>query len=378
MILHCDLDSFFVSVEEAKNPALKRKITAVGGNVYGRGVIASASYGARQYGIRAGMPAYTALKICPALIIIDPDFRSYGDFSKRFFEILSSFSPDIEVMSVDEAYLDTKGMEWLFTGPRKIAEGIKAATKEKLGINVTIGGGSRKYIAKAASRVSKPDGLLLVEDEQAFIAELPVTRISQVGEKFGNVLAAMGIRTVRDVLSYDRDFWERTLGKKGAWLYDVASLGSADDICRSDPLPRSLGNSLTFASDLLFEKADEELKKLCGKVGRRLRRDGLRGRTVELTVRYDDFTTLTNSLTLSFPTDMSGFIYNAARGMFEKYSGYDGKFRLLGVTVSNISEALFDECDLWTCKRTERTRKIYTAIDAIQKKYPALRLDYLG
>ena len=373
MILHCALDSFFVSVERVEDPSLCGKPVAVGGSASGRGVIASGSYEARKLGIHSGMPTAKALSLCPDLILVKPVSGRYSEYSKRFFSILKDFTPDIQVVSIDEAYLDVSRVQLLWGNAHKIAVSIRERTQKELGIPVSIGIGSSRYIAKCGSKLAKPDGLYVVTkgSEEEFLRTLEVKNLNGVGPKMTAKLKKLGIYTVGQVMLYEKDFLEQIFGKAGLWLYSIAAGEYSDSISFiENPIPRSIGNSRTFIKDLPYDLAVRELRTLATEVGRRARKKNLFGKTVTLKVRYSDFSTFTTAHTLNEYTNFTNTIHRAAIEIFGKYSDYLGKFRLLGITLSNIIEGSEGiQFDLWDHKEKEKLMKLYNAVDKLNEKY---------
>ena len=322
-MLHVDLDAFYASVESLKDPSLKGKPVIVGG-VGGRGVVSSASYEARVFGVRSAMPTVRARRLCPDGVFVAPDFTAYQAHSNRFREVLLSFTPLVEPISLDEAFLDVAGAERLFGPPETIAARIRADVEREVGVTCSVGVAPTKFVAKLASDGCKPDGMLVVPAEGVldYLEPLPVGRLWGVGEKTGDTLGRMGIRTIGDLSRTPQAILARLLGEQSATHLWQLSHGIDDrDVVPYEP-PKSVGHEETFEHDLDDdEEILRELLALTGRVASRLRADGYRARTVTLKARLATFTTLTRSKTMADPTDVGADLYQTVAALYRALAG---------------------------------------------------------
>jgi len=337
-ILHVDLDAFFASVEELFDPSLRGKPLAVVGSPSGRGVISAASYAAREFGVRSAMPSAQALRLCPELILVPPRRGVYGRFSRQVMEILGEYSPLVEQVSIDEAFLDITGCEMRWGEARDVAAKIQGRILREVGLSASVGLGSSKLVAKIASDLKKPGGLVVVEpgQEAAFLAPLEVERLWGVGTATASRLRALGIRTVGDLAAFPLAKLERAFGPHALGLQRRAK-----GVDRSKVAParevKSISREITFARDV----ADPDLLRqvllgLSEKVARSLRRQEAEARTITLKLRYSDFTTLTRSQTLPQPTVLGAVIHRVAWRLLLRAWDRDRPVRLVGVGVGNL------------------------------------------
>jgi DNA polymerase-4 len=379
-ILHVDLDAFYASVEVLKDPDLAGRPVVVGG-AGSRGVVMSASYEARAFGIRNAMPAIRARRLCPDAVFIPPDFESYRAHSNRFREILLAVTPFVEPISLDEAFLEVSGAYLLFGEPVAIGEKVRREVQDGLGISCSVGVGPTKLIAKLASRSAKPDGLVAVraEDVDAYLGPLPVRALWGVGEKTTDVLSRLGVRTVGDLARTPPAVLGRLLGDQHArGLHDLARGLDDRTVVPYEP-PKSVSHEETFERDLDDRKELlREILELSQRVGSRLREDGYRARTVTLKVRLANFTTLTRSRTTDPPTDVAADIYRLATELFVALPGARRRVRLLGVAATGLVPAGEQQLALL---RSERWADVERAVDRIEKRFgrgsamPAALLD---
>lgn len=368
-ILHADLDAFFVSVERVLNPSLRGKPVVVGGEPNGRGVVACASYEARAFGLHAGMPLTTAYRLCPDAIFLTGHFSHYRDASEKFMRILSDYSPQMESLGIDEAYLDLTGTEGLFGTPHQVARRIKERIKAELSITASIGIGSSKLVAKVASDLSKPDGLVEVApgEERAFLAPLPVAVLPGVGRQTERVLKGMGVTTIGELAALLLPLLTDTFGVVGEALHRHAR--GIDRSPVEPPAPaQSISRSTTFPEDTAdrpFLRA--MLRYLTERVCAELRQEGKRARCVTLTLRYADFETITRSLTLREVTDADQVIFEAGLNLLEKaLSHMRERLRLIGVGVSGfVGEWQLNMLDS-SSLRLERLNRV---IDCLRNRY---------
>jgi len=369
-IAHIDLDAFFISVEQSLNPELRGKPAVVSGNPEGRGVVACASYEARAYGLRAGMPVGLARRLCPQAIFIPGDMAKYRRFSARFFELLAELSPVVEPVSLDEAYLDLTGCESVLGSAREAMLKFKARLREELGLTASVGIASCKVVAKVASELSKPDGLLEVNlgEEKEFLAPLPIGQLPGVGPRTERELKKLGLSTIGDLASSPLAFLKSHFGKVGEMLYLYANgiderrvepPGEAKSISRETTLPQD-----TLDAQLL----QGTLYRLAEEVGAELRSQGKQARCITLKLRYADFETITRSQTIKEGIEADQAIFEIADRLLKKaLAQRRKKVRLIGVRVSNLTGAgkqlsLFD-------RSGERLSYLNRAVDRIRQKY---------
>jgi DNA polymerase-4 len=367
-ILHVDLDAFYASVEVLKDPTLAGKPVAVGG-AGSRGVVMSASYEARAYGIRSAMPAVRAKRLCPSAIFVPPDFESYKTHSNRFREVLLAVTPLVEPISLDEAFLDVSGAVMLFGEPTEIAAKVRREVLDEVGVRCSVGVAPNKLVAKLASKRAKPDGVVVVRREglDAFLEPLPVRALWGVGEKTAETLSHLGVKTVGDLGRMPAAVLGRLLGEQHARdLHDLA-LGRDERPVVAYEAPKSVSHEETFGTDLdAPEDLLREILALSYKVAARLREDGFRARTVTLKVRLANFTTLTRSRTLPVSTDVGAELYEVAAELFRALPGARRRVRLLGVAATGLVAAGQEQLALL---RGERRGDVERALDRIERRF---------
>jgi DNA polymerase-4 len=342
-IAHVDMDAFFVEVERLSDPSLRGRPVVVGG-AGGRGVVASASYEARRHGVRSAMPMAQALRACPGLAVVPPTHGRYGDVSRQVMEILESFTPHVEEVSVDEAFLDIGGLRLLHDGAAPVAEAIRTRVRGELGLPCSIGVATTRLLAKLASRDAKPDGMLVVAagTEQAYLHPKPVGALWGVGAATLARLASLGIESVGDLAAFPRSTLEARLGEaSGGMLWSLAQGGRTGGVAHRDEA-RSVSVEQTYSSDLFeHERIEEELLRHADRLAGRLRRSGVVAHTIALKVRYDDFSTVTRTVTRPDPTATVADLYEAARLLVARTAAGRRPVRLLGLAGSG----LVDEAD---------------------------------
>jgi DNA polymerase-4 len=337
-ILHVDMDAFYASVEERDDPSLAGRPVGVGGPAHGRGVIASCNYAARRYGVRSAMPTAEALRLCPELRLVAPDFSKYTAESRKIMVIFRSYTPLVEPLSLDEAFLDVSGCELACGGPVEIGRAIKRDILAETGLVASVGVASSKFLAKLASDMDKPDGFRVIRPEEvtAVLAPLPVSRIYGVGPRTAKRLEALGISTIGDLAAREREEVLRRFGATGAWIHDLAhGIDARRVTARREE--KSYSQERTFPRDVHGrEELRLRLLEFCEELAYRLRDSGLRARTVSIKARYPSFKTLTRTKTLPFSTNVGVRFYAAARELLERIPA--GPLRLLGLSVSNLDD----------------------------------------
>jgi DNA polymerase-4 len=337
-ILHVDMDAFYASVETVKDPSLRGKPVIVGG-LGGRGVVTSASYEARELGVRSAMPIITARRLCPHGVFLPNEFDRYQDFSQRIREVFFTYTPVVEPLSLDEAFLDVSGSIRLFGDPVTIARRIKRDIAG-LGLVCTVGVAPNKFLAKLASSRGKPDGLLVVPAEaiEGWLHPLPITALWGVGEQTAELLRRLGLKTVGDVARMPVRTLQRAVGDAlGSHLHALAR-GVDDRPVIPDEPAKSVGSEETFSHDLdSGEEIRRELLRLSDRTATRLRAKGLCARTVTIKVRFANFSTITRSLTAPQELDTTSEIYEAVGSLWDRIDPDRPRIRLLGVSVSGLS-----------------------------------------
>jgi DNA polymerase IV len=374
LYFHLDMDAFFVSVEELFDPALKGKPVVVGGRPNERGVVSAASYAARKFGVHSAMPLRTAYKLCPQAIFVDGHRERYIEYSRKVYEVLQRFSPKVEMASIDEAYLDLTGTERLHGTPLEAAHKLHQAVQAATNLNCSIGIAASRMVAKVASDQAKPNGILwIVPGQEAnFLAPLDVRKIPGVGKVTEANLHAVGIRKVGDLAALDEAFLEQRFGKWGLALagksHGMDAGGWFDTEVGEGGGPKSVSHEHTFSRDTADAGAlDAMLVRLSEMVARRLRDHRLYARTVQIKLRYSDFSTYTRARTLERASQIDTEIAAAARALFHK--AWTGKsIRLLGVYAQSL-ETSEGQTSLLDEPRAEDWRRTLAAVDKIREKY---------
>lgn len=374
-IFHVDMDAFFVSVEELFDPSLKGKAVVVGGQHHERGVVSAASYEARKFGVHSAMPLRTAARLCPHAIFVDGHPERYREFSEKVHHVLTSFTPLVEMASIDEAYLDMSGTERLHGPVLCAAHHLHQKIKAETQLNCSIGIGRTRLVAKVASAKAKPHGILWVipGQEARFLAPLDVRDIPGVGKVTEQSLHTMGIYQVGDVAHFDVAFLEHYLGKWGLALAGKArgedAGGWFDSAVGEDTGPRSISHEHTYNHDTADPATIEAtLMRLSEMVGRRLRDHGLYARTIQLKLRYKNFTTVTRAHTLADATQLDTEIFEQVRGLFHCHWHKGTEVRLLGVQASML-EREPGQADLMESERRQRWQQALSAADRLRDKF---------
>jgi len=375
-IFHVDMDAFFVSVEELFDPSLKGKAVVVGGQRDERGVVSAASYEARKFGVHSAMPLRTAAKLCPHAIFVDGHPDRYRECSTKVYEVLGTFSPVVEMASIDEAYLDMTGTDRLHGPPLKAAHLLHARMKADTQLNCSIGIGTSRLIAKVGSAKAKPNGVLWVVpgQEAKFLAPLDVRDIPGVGKVMEQNLHAMAIRQVGDLAALDEGVLEEHFGKWGLALAGKArgedAGGWFDTEVGAHEDPKSISHEHTFNEDTADPaQLESTLMRLSEMVARRLREHALHARTIQLKLRYKDFTTITRAHSLPEPTQLDTEIFTQIRVLFRKNWKKGSAVRLLGVHVSSFEEAPAGQLDLLDGGRHQRWQQALAAADKLRDRF---------
>lgn len=364
-VIHADLDAFFAAAEVLRRPELAGKPVIVGGSADGRGVVSSASYPARAYGVRSAMPTAQALRLCPVAVVLPPDFSYYRALSQRFQAILRTYSPLVEVVSVDEAYLDASGSERLFGPAPELARALRQRVRDELGLTVSLGVAANKLVAKIASDLDKPDGLTIVPPgrEAAILAPLPVERLPGIGPKAGARLRAYAITALGELATASADLLALVAGSDAERWRALAQGQDERPVHGERDEPKSVGHERTFARDRRgLPELEAPLFELCAQTGLQLRRQQLAAGTIALKLRYADFTTITRQQALPQPSDAHQELFVVARRLLvAAFHERAAPVRLLGVRAANLAAparqlALFDQ-------QPERLRRLNAALD---------------
>jgi nucleotidyltransferase/DNA polymerase involved in DNA repair len=373
IILHIDLDDFFAAVEQRDNPALRGRPVVVGADPqggHGRGVVSTCSYEARAFGIHSAMPISAAYRLCPRAVFLPVSMRKYLDVSRRVFEILDEFTPLVEPVSVDEAFLDISGCLRLLGSPEAAGRRLKARVLAETGLTASIGIAPVKVAAKIASDLCKPDGLLVISggELRTFLMPLPVDKLWGVGPKTGAALARLGIRTIGDLAAFPPEILSRHLGSAGEALWALANGLDPRAVVTEQPV-QSVSHEHTFPEDTRdAQELLSTLLLLSEKVSRRLRRLGLKGRTVTVKVRLKSFKTYTRARTLSGGTNYVDAIYPCAAGLVKEFLALDEAVRLVGVKVGHFEEA-FVRDSLFTEDEDHKREGVHRVMDEIKDRF---------
>ena len=366
IILHVDMDAFYASVEQRDDPKLKGRPVIVGADPKegrGRGVVAACSYEARKFGVRSALPISQAWKLCPQGAFVPVRMERYVEVSKQVMEVLHRFTNLVEPLSIDEAFLDVSGSTALFGAPEQIARAIKKQIREATGLCASVGVAPNKFVAKIASDLKKPDGLVIVKQDavEDFLRDLPISKLWGVGPKTEERLHELGIRTIGDLRANPQ-------GPQGAHLHELA-YGRDNRPVVPDWEARSISNETTFAEDTTDrEFMLRTIRRLSESVGRRLRVDDLRARCITLKFRYEGFETHTRQMTLDRPTQSDDEIVRSAVSLFEQFP-LDRKVRLLGVGSSDLTRSSKIPSQLGLFEKPAANDSLDRTVDAIRTKF---------
>jgi len=367
-ILHVDMDAFFASVEQRDNLELRGKPVIVGAGPQERGVVSAASYEARKFGVHSAMPSRTAFKLCPHGIFVPPHMSKYSEASRQIMTILETFTPLVQPLSIDEAFLDVTGSLKLFGDALTIAQRIKTAIQTQTGLTASVGIAPNKFLAKLGSDLNKPDGLTVITEENkvALLAPLPVAKIWGVGQVTAKRLQELGLQTIGDIQRAPLAELRQRLGNLADHLHALA-LGDDDRAVETTGESKSIGSEHTFAVDTADRAQIKKcLLEQCEEVGTRLRQEHVAARTVQLKLRYADFTTLTRRRTLPQPTQDEMLLYEVAGQLLEAERSAGKRIRLIGVGGSNLVPPEI-QSDLFDRHGEKRTR-LAKAVDDLRNR----------
>lgn len=367
-IIHCDMDAFFAAVEQKDQPQLKGRPVIVGGHPQSRGVVSTCSYEARAFGVRSAMPMAQAQRLCPQAVFLPVRMHRYQEISARIIEIFQQYTPVVEVLSIDEAFLDVRGCENLFGDAETIAQQIKSHVLKEHGLTLSAGISYNKFLAKTASELGKPDGFTVITPQEAkeILAPLPVRRLWGVGPKTSQQLNRLGYHTIGDLQQADLKTVHHQLGNTGQQLWLLAH-GQDDRSVETDRQRQSIGREITFSEDvhdwsileqLLYEFADE--------LGYLLRRAGQKAATVTIKVRYADFQTITRSQSIQ-PTDYNHLIIQTALQLLQKCP--PGQVRLIGLSLSHLVEETLVQPGLFDLEQRQTDSELYRVIDSMRERF---------
>jgi DNA polymerase-4 len=371
-IIHLDMDAFYPAVEMLDHPELKGKAVIVGGS-RNRGVVSSASYEARRFGVHSAQPMATAVRLCPSGIVLPVRMSRYKEVSRQIFKVFHRFTPLVEPLSIDEAFLDVTGSTSLFGDPVAIAKRIKRMVLEETGLTVSAGVAPSKFVAKIASDLDKPDGLTIVRagHVREFLDPLPISKMWGAGKQTQQALQGLGIRTFRDLRRAPSEVLERAFGKWGAKMHQLAA--GIDD---RDVIPfheaKSIGHEETLTENIVeIAAAKKELLRLADRVARRMRGHGITGKTVTLKVKYADFVLITRAAALPQASDDGSEIYAAVCPLLAKTAVGKRPVRLLGISVSQLTHPTSQaQLSLFQQDRAARKRKdLNTALDSLYERF---------
>lgn len=371
-VLHVDMDAFYASVEVLDNPDLKGKPVIVGGRAGSRGVVSAASYEARRFGVRSAMSTARAVQLCPDGVFLRGNMGRYVEVSRQIMAVFRDYTPLVEPLSIDEAFMDVSGCRRLFGPAEKIGRLIKQRISDEVGLTASVGLAANKFLAKLASDLEKPDGFVVIKpgQAQALLADLPIGRLWGVGKVSEAAFQRCGIHKVRDLLAVPR---AQLISRFGDHTEHLLALAVGHDERAVIPThdAKSIGNEITFAEDIAdADQLRDIVDHLCEKVGHRLRESGFLARTVTLKARYSDFQTPTRSSTLNETTDSSVIIRDTARHLLTDKLGRRGRaLRLVGITAGNLSRPGPAQGDLFADPVRERDKKLDRVLDNVQGRF---------
>jgi len=363
------MDAFFASCEIVKNPDLKGKPVIVGGCAEARNVVSAASYEARKYGVHSAMPMARAEKLCPHGIYITSNFADYSEFSKKIIDIFLSYTPDVQPLSLDEAFLDVTSSMKIFGNALAIADLIKKEIKDKILLDASIGIAGSRIAAKFASSIAKPNSIVMIFPgyEKKFLAPFPVSKICGIGEKTTKELNMIGINTIDELAKFDSKSLDLKFGKvTGQTLKKYASGEDSSYLWRKSA-EKSISKESTFPENVgNYEALTSKMEFLVEKVGFRLRKKGVKTSTITVKIRYSDFSTFTHRTTMKSPTDRDDIIRKEGLALLKKNLKRK-KVRLIGISLSKLSTAT--QIDIFEKNNGEKKKKLYKSIDSVREKF---------
>ncbi|MDH3452095.1 MAG: DNA polymerase IV [Gammaproteobacteria bacterium] len=372
IVAHADMDAFYAAVEQLDDPSLRGKPVLVGGHS-DRGVVLTASYEARPFGVGSAMPMARARKLCPQAVIVPPRFTRYQAVSECIMDVFEDFSPQVEALSLDEAFLEMTGAGHIFGEPAAMGRRLKAAVREATnGLTVSVGISATKYVAKVASAHDKPDGLTIVAPDRAqdWLAPLPVARLWGAGPKTQQRLKALGLRTIGDLARAGLDFLETHLGSAGLHFHELAHARDPRPVARRRRA-QSIGSDRTLAQDVSTHDAaiQVHLQRSADAIARRLRRKGYRARGARVKLKTSDFQLLTRQRQLPEATDVAGVLYAAGVSLLKEFSR-PGPFRLVGMAAYDlVRDTELQQLDLFDGDERRRQRQLETTLDDITERF---------
>ena len=369
-ILHIDMDAFYAAIEQRDNPDLKG-LPVIVGSPHPRSVVSTASYEARKFGVHSAMPMVKALKLCPEAICIPPDLKKYQRVSAKIMKIFNKYTDLVETLSLDEAFLDVSGSQKIFGNPIVIAQRIKEDIKEQVGLTCSIGISYNKFLAKLASDLEKPNGMTVIhrEDIKSKVWPLPINKMWGIGPKSSIKLVKSNIRTIGQLAHTDLIFLQNILGSWGAEVYYMAN-GIDYRPVVSQREAHSIGHETTFLEDTAdLEFIKMVLLDLAQEVGRRLRDQKLKAKTIVLKLRYSDFKTITRNYTLMEGTDRDDLIYKTALELFKTNYDQNKNLRLIGITTTGLTTGEEHKQISLFSVENEKSNVLYQALDKINSKY---------
>ena len=371
-IIHVDMDAFYASAEQLDNPDLAGKAVIVGGNPKKRGVVSAASYEARKFGVHSAMPMSQAIRLCPDAIVLPVRMERYAELSQQVHAIFENFTPEIEPISLDEAFLDVTGCTQLFGSAEKIGRAIKRQIKEQLGLVASVGIASNKFLAKLASDLEKPDGFVIIteENKQQILDPLPVSRIWGVGKVTEKALKSKGVNTIKQLRQAPPQVLQGILGNQAPHMLRLAQ-GIDNREVESNREAKSISSEETFAADITDK--DILLSVLLNQVedvAQRLRTNNLEARTITLKLRYEDFRTITRSTTFDCPTNTTKTLWQQAKDVFLKWHKKSaGPLRLLGFGASGLQRQGNGQQQLFVEPEQQKQKRLDKAFDQIRSKF---------
>lgn len=371
-IIHVDMDAYYASIEQLDNPDLIRKAVIVGGDPKQRGVVSAASYESRKFGVHSAMPMSQAIRLCPDAIVLPVRMKRYVEFSQQIHTIFQQFTPQIEPISLDEAFLDVTGSIQLFGSAEKIGRTIKDQIKEQLGLIASVGIAPNKSLAKLGSDLNKPDGFVVIteKNKQQILDPLPVSRIWGVGKVTEKALKSKGIHTIEQLRRAQPEILRSILGDQTPHILCLAR-GADNREVESDREAKSISSEQTFATDITDKDIlIDVLLNQVEDVAQRLRLNDLEAKTITLKLRYDDFRTITRSSTFDHPTNVTKILWQEAEQVFLKWHKKSaGALRLLGFGVSGLHKGDSSQNQLFTEPEVEKHKRLDEAFDKIRNKF---------